>query len=261
MSSYAGCRELSGPTRSRTDGAPLAWTKVLRELARLRFSLTLLVAVISTSIVLDLAGPSADLLLDRVSTNVRNLTHRPLGSLVGSALVEPTAGWIFELALLVGVALLLERRIGSLRTLAVFASGHVIATVLTESWVGASIQLGVLPESARARLDVGTSYGMWAMIGTLVWYLGRYRFAAAAAAALYLGTTLLVERDMTSAGHVLSLTIGLCWWAYLARRSTSAVLTPLERRQRPDGRGTATGSAPRPVPARRRGPSRRPSWR
>ncbi|CAM5576962.1 Integral membrane protein OS=Streptomyces antimycoticus OX=68175 GN=SSPO_037230 PE=4 SV=1 [Streptomyces antimycoticus] len=54
----------------------------------------------------------------------------------------------------------LERRVGGVRTAGVFLLGHVLATLLTELPVAASVAVGHLPDSSLRRLDYGVSYGL-----------------------------------------------------------------------------------------------------
>jgi hypothetical protein len=151
------------------------------------------------------------------STDVDNMVSAPIRSLLASALIID-GRWL-PTALLIGAAAVpLERRIGSLRTMAVFASGHVLATVLTEGGIWVAVASGHYPDSDRVRLDVGTSYGMWAMIGAALFLLpARYRRRAVAVSATYLLAVLGLERDMASIGHVVSLSIGLAWWPFMPR--------------------------------------------
>ena len=97
-----------------------------------------------------------DAILENASTNVHNLTHMPLRSFVMSALVLSGGGWLIAAIELVLSAGLLERARGSWTMLKVFASGHVIATLLTEGGVAAGIAFGLLPRHDLRIVDVGS---------------------------------------------------------------------------------------------------------
>jgi hypothetical protein len=198
-----------------TGGRPRRWA-VLTGCYLLVLLLTTLAAhLVST--------PTADALLDASSTDVWHLVHRPLRVLVASALWLPDEGWEAT-AVVLGVAMAaLEARVGARRTLLVFASGHVLATLLTEVPVGVATLLGLLPSSAAHRLDVGVSYGTFAVVGALAGLLPvRVRVAVLAVAGLLVVVPLAGVHDLTSAGHALSLLIGLAWWPALR----SAAATP-----------------------------------
>lgn len=160
-----------------------------------------------------------NLVLRSLSTNVVNLTSTPVRAFVASAFVG-SGPWLTS-ALLVALAVgLLERRVGSLRALGVFASGHVIATVLTEGGVWVGMRLGWLPTIERDQIDVGISYGMWAAIaGATVLLPTRQRYLLIPVAIAGVGWPLLNNPGMTTTGHLLALLIGLAWWPALRRHT------------------------------------------
>ncbi len=168
-----------------------------------------------------------DAILESASTNVHNLTHMPLRSFVLSALVVSGGGWLFaalELALSAG---LLERARGSLTMLKVFASGHVIATLLTEGGVAVGIAFGVLPRHDLRMIDVGISYGMYACLSAALVLLPKWwRVAGLTAVGLSVVIPLAVAPGMTPIGHVLSVLVGLAWWSQLRH---AQVRTPRPR--------------------------------
>lgn len=113
----------------------------------------------------------------------------------------------------------LERRIGVRRVVLVFLSGHVLATLLTELPVAGGIALGWLPAAAADRLDVGVSYGMYAVIAASAGLLlPRLRWALSLGLLSWVLSALLLDTDMTAAGHVLSVLIGLGWQPVIKRR-------------------------------------------
>jgi hypothetical protein len=182
------------------------------------FTVSLVIILLATTIALRSIGPSADDVLEWASTNVHNLNARPIESLIASAVFLPDEIWL-PYAVVLAIALVpLERRFGTLTTIAIFLSGHVLATLATEGPVALAIHEGWLAPRSADWLDVGVSYGMYASLAGASFLLhGRWRWGAAATMALGVLAALAIDPDMTSAGHVLSLAIGFAWWPLLAR--------------------------------------------
>lgn len=155
---------------------------------------------------------------DWASTNVHNLSVAPVRSFVLSALFLTDGRGLLDSAMLLTVLVPLECRIGTLRSLSVFASAHVLATLLTEGWVWWGLRSGAIPGSAAYQQDVGISYGMYGVAGAVL-YLAPVRFRPWGIAALgaYLIAPLALSPDMTGTGHLFSLAIGLLWWPVLGR--------------------------------------------
>jgi hypothetical protein len=150
-----------------------------------------------------------DALLKVSSTDVDHLTRHPIFVLVTSAL------WVDGI-----VATLLERRVGTRWVVAIFASGHIGATLLTEGSVAVGVHYGVLPATAVSRLDVGVSYGLAAMLGAAAGLLPRpARTIGVVGGWAYLGWPIASGLDMTSWGHIIALGIGVSWWPWLRRRA------------------------------------------
>ncbi|MFD9814362.1 rhomboid-like protein [Streptomyces sp. NPDC059080] len=158
-------------------------------------------------------------LLRGSSTDAAHLAATPLRVLVASAL------WIdggllsgFACAFVVVLAGL-ERRVGAVRTVAVFLGGHVLATLATELPVGAAVATGALPPGAAHRLDYGISYGVMTCAGALAGLLpGRLRWPLLGGAGYYVTADLLTFADpLSSCGHLLSLTLGVTAWPLLRR--------------------------------------------
>ncbi|MBV9592934.1 MAG: hypothetical protein JO147_03950 [Actinobacteria bacterium] len=162
--------------------------------------------------------PDTTPLLQALSTNVQNLLHTPVRVVIGSAFVSDS-GLLTQLVAIVATAaamFALERRIGSLRALGVFASAHVGATVLTEGAVWLGLRLEWLPGADRSQIDVGISYGMWVAVAAAAALLPRaWRWLLLPVALLGVGVPAVIEPSMTATGHLLSVLIGLAWWPYL----------------------------------------------
>ena len=179
------------------------------------------VAMLATaSIVLGVLGSGDhDAVLRFSSTDVDHLSKHPLLVLASSALwVDGVFDSVAAVLVLGIVATLLERRIGTRWVVAIFASGHVGATLVTEGSVAIGVHYGMLPATATSRLDVGVSYGLAAMLGAAAGLLPRsVRTIGVAAGWAYLGWPIATGLDMTSWGHIVALGIGVSWWPWLRR--------------------------------------------
>jgi hypothetical protein len=164
------------------------------------------------------------LVLKHSSTDVVHLLRHPLFVLVTSGLWVDSIGDYLAVAVVLGITgAVLERRIGTRWAFAVFASGHVGATLVTESAVAFGVHTGVLPTSALSRLDVGASYGLAATLAAAAGLLPRKaRTIGVLSAWAYLGLPLARGLDMTSWGHLIAVAIGMAWWPVLARLARRA---------------------------------------
>ena len=183
----------------------------LRSLGRLRATLvygTILVAVTSALVAL---GPEAQSrAVERASTNLHNLGHGHVGTLLGSAFVVdagPIALWLPGLLCLLGLA---ESIWGSRHLIYAFVTGHVGATLLVAIGLTAAVASGWTSAEITRATDVGTSYGAAAVLGALaVAVPGRWRPAVIGA---WLGVgvaAVAVGRDFTDVGHALALVLGM----------------------------------------------------
>jgi hypothetical protein len=158
-----------------------------------------------------------DAVLKVSSTDVDHLSTHPIFVLVTSALwVDGIVDCLLAVLVLGIVATVLERRVGTRWVVAIFASGHVGATLLTEGSVAVGVHYGVLPATAASRLDVGVSYGLAAMLGAAAGLLPRpVRTMGVLGGWAYLGWPIASGLDMTSWGHIIALGIGVSWWPWL----------------------------------------------
>ncbi|MEU6991886.1 rhomboid-like protein [Streptomyces sp. NPDC046465] len=202
----------------------------------------------ATSMVARYADPDfVDSLLRGSSTDVAHLAHNPALVLVASALW--IAGGITS-PYAVGFLLVLtalERRIGGIRTAAVFLLGHVVATLVTEVPVAVSVLAGHLPGSSLHRLDYGISFGVAASVGALAGLLTPWlRWTVLAGFGCVLVEDLIAFTDpMTSWGHLLALLIGVATWPLLRLRRRPA--RPV-RGASPTGAGRRPGAGPHRAP-------------
>ncbi|MFD8385998.1 rhomboid-like protein [Streptomyces sp. NPDC059679] len=230
------------PAPTRAPRAVRTWARIVPSPARTPFTLGYAVVLVVTGLFARLADP--DLvhdILTHSSTDVVNLADRPVLVLVASA-VWVAGGvlmpYILAFLLVVGA---LERRLGGWRTAGVFLLGHVLATLLTELPVAASVAAGHLPDSSLRRLDYGISYGLLACTGALAGLLWpRLRWTLLGGITLALVLDLVEFADpLTDWGHLLALTTGVLCWPYVRR----AVQRREVQRREPGPSGRAPRSA------------------
>ncbi|MCQ8191535.1 rhomboid-like protein [Streptomyces rugosispiralis] len=193
-----------------------------RALLTVPFTLGYTLVLIGTGLYARLGDPGTvrDLLAGS-STDVSNLSQRPLLTLLVSALwvVDGiTSPYLVVFPLVLGA---LERRLGGVRTVAVFLLGHVLATLLTEVPVAVSVAAGHLPDSSLRRLDYGVSYGLIACAAALAGLLPpRRRWALLGGIGLALAAGILVDFDpLTDWGHTFALLFGVLSWPYVRRNT------------------------------------------
>jgi hypothetical protein len=179
-----------------------------------------------TTIVLNYGRPAAvHRLLALSSTDAVNLQRHPIQVLVLSAVWLQGAHWTIYALIFTAVIAPLERRIGTKPTVLIFASGHVLASLATELPVLWAVRTHLLPMMDAHLLDVGVSYGFFAVAGALSmllptpfrwWVLGLLN---ACILIVYVGMDpTSTDAVVTVAGHVLSLYIGMLGWLPWLRR-------------------------------------------
>jgi len=175
------------------------------------FTYVFLFVLLITTWVFNTSSPSTarTLLLER-STNLHQLGHDPMRALVASAFwlsssVELLA-WLILFSLVLASV---ERWIGSARTAFVFAFGHAGATLLTAAGLWLAIRYGVAERNVAHAVDVGVSYGFFAVAAVLAFRLsGRRRAFYVAVLIGYLGISAGLTQGFTDFGHLIALAIG-----------------------------------------------------
>ena len=142
--------------------------RTLSTLVRLRLTLGYAVTLVAVATTLVVLGPRVqDHVIRHMSTNLHNLGHGRLVTLIGSAFVTsegPMWVWLPGLVCLLALAELLWR---SRRVLITFTLGHVGATLIVAAGLATAIEVGWLPLSVARDTDVGISYGAMAVLGAL----------------------------------------------------------------------------------------------
>ncbi len=170
-------------------------------------------AVIVTGVTLALLelGPQvADRVIRHVSTNLHNLSHGHIGTLLGSAFVieaGPIYLWLPGLVCLLAAA---ELTWYSGRLIVAFAVGHIGATVLVAVGLTAAVEWAWLPGSVARATDVGMSYGATAVLGSLTPAIPRRLLPAWIGCWLAVAVAVVVVgRDFTDVGHAVALVLGM----------------------------------------------------
>jgi len=201
---------------------------VWSRLARVRVTVGYVVALSAVMVTCVVLGPTVrDRITAHASTNLHNLAHGRLGTLLGSAFVadiESVYLWLPGLICLLAVAELFWH---GHRLVLVFFTGHIGATVLVAAGLVVAVRSGWLPWSITRVVDVGMSYGVMAVSGALTaalpararpWWFAWWLPAAAA--------VIVAAADFTDIGHVVALLIGMV----ISIRLDSAVAwTPARR--------------------------------
>jgi len=165
-------------------------------------------------------------LLAWASTNVHNLHHHPVGSMIVSAFFPSSsaAAWPALIALALFGA---NRVLGNWRTAAVCAAAHVIGTLVSEGILEYRVTHGSLPVTARYITDVGPSYVVVSAIAVALLYGG---WAARGAAALDLALLAFVgdifsglsRLEVAAVGHVTAIVVGATLGGLAARQRRRA---------------------------------------
>jgi hypothetical protein len=170
--------------------------QILSRLSRVRITLGYAAVLIGVSAALVDLGPRARAhVIAQASTNLHNLAHGHLATLLDSAFVTESGPMYFWLPCLVCLLALAELIWRSGRLAIVFVTGHIGATLLVAIGLTAAIEFGWLPLSVSRASDVGVSYGAVAVLGALT--------AAVGLAAAALGD------DFTDVGHAVALVLGM----------------------------------------------------
>src|SRR6202020_657222 len=142
--------------------------QILSRLARVRVTLGYAAVVIwVVAAVVDLGPRARAHVIAQASTNLHNLAHGHLATLLDSAFVTESGPMYFWLPCLVCLLALAELIWRSGRLAIVFVTGHIGATLLVVIGPTPAIEFGWLPLSVSRASDVGVSYGAVAVLGAL----------------------------------------------------------------------------------------------
>jgi hypothetical protein len=190
------------------------WTaaaaRTLSGAAALRVTMAYALALVAVSAALTALGPhTRDAVVSRMSTNLHNLAHGRVSTLVGSAFVEDGGDvfvWLPGLVCLLALGELIWRSRG---LLIAFVVGHVGATLLVAVGLVAAVEAGWLPTSVARASDVGVSYGAVCVLGALTASIPSRWRAVWVGWWLGIGVTAALGTDFTPFGHILALLLGM----------------------------------------------------
>ncbi|MFJ1704307.1 rhomboid-like protein [Kitasatospora sp. NPDC088346] len=153
------------------------------------------------------------------SSDAHNLLVRPVSALLLSGAWVAGPVWMPYFWAFLATVAPLERRVGGLRAAAVFAAGHVTATLVSQAVVVAAVAGGSLGTDALDALDIGVSYGVLTSLGALAGLLpAAGRVVALGVAGALVGNQLLTDHDLvTGVGHPVALLVGIALWGRLRR--------------------------------------------
>jgi hypothetical protein len=165
------------------------------------------------------------------STNLTNMEHDAPRVLVESVfLVSPTWLLLWWLIALPVAAAPVERWLGGIRTVAVFAAGNVAGSAVAAAWVWLSIRHGTLPVRAADVTDVGASYGFVALLAAFTARLPpRLGRAYAAAIVLFVCGALFFDGEFSDVGHAAAIVVGFAALPLAGLRRPIAVSSPSSR--------------------------------
>jgi hypothetical protein len=149
-------------------------------------------------------------LLQAQSTNLYHLAREPIRVLITSAFWLSSSWEVLAWApLFLLVVAPIEARLGSRRTIVVFAAGHIGASLLTAAGLWVALRVDAVEHSIEHARDVGASYGFFAVAAAGAALMGRraqpYAVVAVCAYPLLM---LALSHGFTDVGHVLALAIG-----------------------------------------------------
>lgn len=192
------------------------------------FSLFVTSLVVSTS-----STRLVSRLLREESTNLFNMGHHPGKVLLVSAfLIErgSVVPWLVGFALVLAPA---ERWLGSARWLVVFAVGHVGATLITLAGIWHITHGGRTDMALVHSIDVGISYGFYAVAAALCYrFPQKWRFLYAGALLTDSAIVAIATREFTDAGHLCAVLLGLVAWPVVRGRLPSDALDSNETAMR-----------------------------
>lgn len=184
---------------------------IFSRLARVRFTVGYVAALLSISCAILALGPHAhDVLVERASTNLHNLAHGHVGTLLGSALVVDAGPLYFWLPFLTCLLALAELHLRTIRLVVAFLVGHIGATLLVAAALAGAVEFGWLPVSITRASDVGMSYGALAVLGAMTAVIPRRWRAAWVGWWVSAGlASAIIGGDFTDFGHTAAVVLGV----------------------------------------------------
>jgi len=164
------------------------------------------------------------------STNVVNLRHNPVGTLVVSAFFSTSVATAWPIA--IAFALFGANRVlGNWRTALLCAAGQVLGTLVSEGIVDYRVTHHLLPSTAARIVDIGPSYVVVSALAVPALYGSRaFRLMAVAdlAALIFVSRIFsgLSHLDVAPVGHATALAVSLVLGTLLVRHRRAAAPHP-----------------------------------
>jgi hypothetical protein len=156
------------------------------------------------------AGRERAQLLRSQSTNLNHLSQEPTRVLAASLFWLDGSRWWPYVPPFVAVLGPAERRLGTPRWLLVGAVAHVTGTYLGQGYLRRSIRAAQAPPRLADAHDVGVSYFLLGVAGTLSAYLSpRHRALARVSALAALTGNAVARPTFTEIGHLSAFVTGL----------------------------------------------------
>lgn len=180
------------------------------------------VALLATNLWLETSSPRTERsVLAHMSTDLWHLLHAPWIVVPASAFFT-SGGLPYAIAGSLICVGLLEWRVGSVVTLGVAVSGHVVGTVVSEGVVAIRIAAHDVPSSAQHAIDVGPSYVLVACaVAVLAWRQAERWMrlvAALSLAPVFVFTAWrLPSGEIDAVGHLVAGATGVAWAWWLDR--------------------------------------------
>lgn len=183
----------------------------LTRIGRVRVTLCYAAAVAAvTAVMVDMTPGAQAAVIRHVSTNLHNLSHGRIGTLVGSAFVVDAGPWYLWLPGLICLLAVAELAWGSWPLMIVSVLGHAGASLLVAAGLAVAVTSGWMARSVAHAPDVGMSYIDMAVLGVLTGAVpARWR---ASWTVWWLAVALVViahGADFTDIGHLLALGLGM----------------------------------------------------
>ncbi len=142
--------------------------------------------------------------LNWASTNLANLPHHPVGSLVASAFVAEGDPWRWAALALVGLGVV-NWSLGNWRTAVLVTTAHVVGTVISQGILWYRIGAGYESVDQRHIIDVGPSYVVaCALVAGIAYGPRAWRLLSALGFVLLLPSLFggLTTLDVAAVGHL-----------------------------------------------------------
>ncbi|MCP2307564.1 rhomboid-like protein [Kitasatospora paracochleata] len=174
--------------------------------------LWLLVLAGTSFVVSRLSPETLEWFLAKRSTNIDQLTSRPVHALLASLIWTEQANFLFYFVVFHLFHVPAERWLGTGRWLTVALTAHVLATYASEGVVAWGVHRGALPANMADTVDVGVSYALAGVEGVLTYRLTRpWRWIYGGALLVFYTVPLVASHTFTDLGHFCAVLIGLAF--------------------------------------------------